>query len=193
MRAEEEARKAREAAAAEDERRIAEEKRRAVERERRVADQVEAADRARELKRRGRAERKRLAGRYGRQKWMTEAAFRHYVEAAKGFDGAKFSTGNPPLFETIPWPTLVEPWLVKEEHITWNAVEEFFREAHRQMQFPRFKELVDGTHKRFHPDRLRARNMAKSVEHEELADQLSRCANLVAQAVTPIWRQYKLK
>ena len=110
---------------------------------------------------------------------------------ADGFDAAKFTTENPVDFEAVPWPVLLSPATLRVEDIEWAAVEAFFEAARRHMRAQDFKVFVEKSHKRFHPDRWRARGVLKSVADEEVRGSLEVAATTVAQALTPIWRETK--
>jgi hypothetical protein len=50
--------------------------------------------------------------------------------------------------------------------VDWASVEKFFEAIKPRMRFHEFKILVQDSHRRFHPDRWRARNLLKSIEDE---------------------------
>lgn len=76
--------------------------------------------------------------------------------------------------------------------IEWNAVEQFFSAVEPLMSMPgEYKLLLEKTHRRFHPDKWRARGMMNSVLDEELRKKLEGAGNIVAQAVTPLWLKSK--
>ncbi|KAH9892610.1 hypothetical protein C8Q73DRAFT_65548 [Cubamyces lactineus] len=182
-RAEEERRAA--AAAAEEERKRQRAEAAAAEAERRAWAEKERL--ARELEARRRRERERWS--WG--PWTTARAIERYKTLSEEFDAAKFTPQNPVMFETIPWPVLQSPVTLRVEDIEWSAVEDFFAAARRHMRAQDYKVLVEKSHKRFHPDRWRARGVLKSIEDEELRGCLEVAANTVAQALTPIWREIR--
>ncbi|CDO72534.1 hypothetical protein BN946_scf184983.g17 [Trametes cinnabarina] len=140
-----------------------------------------AAAAAAEAERRARAEKERIALR----------AIERYKTLSEEFDSAKFTSENPVMFETIPWPVLHSPVSLRVEDIDWSSVEDFFAAARRHMRPQDYKVFVEKSHKRFHPDRWRARGVLKSIEDEELRGCLEVAANTVAQALTPIWREVR--
>ncbi|KAI9062862.1 hypothetical protein FKP32DRAFT_1686253 [Trametes sanguinea] len=189
-RAEEEARR----------RRKEEERRRAA-----AADAEKERQRQRaaaEEERRARAEKERLAAQREERRrrehaswawgpWTDVRAIERYKKLSEEFDAAKFTPENPVMFETIPWPVLHRPMSLRLEDIDWSSVEEFFAAARRRMRPQDYKVFVDQSHKRFHPDRWRARGVLKSVEDEALRGCLEVASNTVAQALTPIWREVR--
>ena len=104
-------------------------------------------------------------------------------------DGARFSEGNPASFDAIPWPVLQAPALLGVEDIDWSAVEAFFRSVRPYMRPQDYKAFVQESHRRFHPDRWRARGILRSVADEETRSCLEVASNTVAQALTPLWRE----
>ncbi|KAI0329404.1 hypothetical protein GY45DRAFT_1279844 [Cubamyces sp. BRFM 1775] len=182
-RAEEERRAA--AAAAEEQRKRQRAEAAAAEAERRARAEKERI--ARELEARRRRERERWS--WG--PWTTARAIERYKTLSEEFDAAKFTPQNPVMFETIPWPVLQSPVTLRVEDIDWSSVEDFFAAARRHMRAQDYKVLVEKSHKRFHPDRWRARGVLKSVEDEELRGCWEVAANTVAQALTPIWREIR--
>ncbi|KAI1789837.1 hypothetical protein LXA43DRAFT_850316, partial [Ganoderma leucocontextum] len=126
-----------------------------------------------------------------RRSWDALEAVKCYITAGAAFDETKFSLDNPILFEKVPWPTLLPPWRVREEDITWQAVEEFFAKAYARLSAKEYMDMVEKSHKRFHVDRWRARQLMKSVGNKEWEDRLETVVNVASQAVTPIWRASK--
>lgn len=189
-RAEEEAIRARKAAeerrAAETAAREAQERRHrqaaAAEAERREQAERERLRREREQRR----ERERARWSYG--PWTPARAIERYKALADAFDAAKFGPANPAEFELVPWPVLQAPATLRIEDIDWAAVEAFFGAAKRCMRPQDYKAFVEKSHKRFHPDRWRARGVLKSIEDEDFRGSLEVAANTVAQALTPLWR-----
>ncbi|KAL7281665.1 hypothetical protein ACG7TL_004982 [Trametes sanguinea] len=161
-----------------------------------------AAAAAAEKERRERAEKERVAAQREERRrrehaswawgpWTDVRAIERYKKLSEEFDAAKFTPENPVMFETIPWPVLHRPMSLRLEDIDWSSVEEFFAAARRRMRPQDYKVFVDQSHKRFHPDRWRARGVLKSVEDEELRGCLEVASNTVAQALTPIWREVR--
>lgn len=184
LRKEEERLRAAEATAqAEQQRRRAEAA--AVEAERRANAETQRIQQEREERRR--KERERWS--YG--PWTNTRAIERYKMLSEEFDTAKFTPENPVDFELVPWPVLESPLRLTPEDIDWTAVEDFFKAARRYMRSQDYKLFVEKSHKRFHPDRWRARGVLKSVADEHLRGLLEVAANTVAQALTPIWREMK--
>ncbi|KIP03996.1 hypothetical protein PHLGIDRAFT_38510, partial [Phlebiopsis gigantea 11061_1 CR5-6] len=73
------------------------------------------------------------------------------------FDSIKFSTAQPLIFASVPWPLLIPPHKVTLEDIEWGAVEAFFAAARLVVAAEEYKEFVEKAHRRFHPDKWRAR------------------------------------
>ena len=189
-RAEEEASRARkqaEAARARAAEREEQERRRTAEAEARRRAEAERARIERERQQRRQRERERWS--YG--PWTTTRAIERYRTLSETFDAAKFTAEDPVDFERIPWPVLLSPMTLHVEDIDWSAVEAFFDAARRHMRAQDFKTFVEKSHKRFHPDRWRARGVLKSVADEAVRGSLEVAANTVAQAITPIWRETK--
>lgn len=141
----------------------------------------------REREQRRRKERERWS--YG--PWTTTRAIERYKMLCEEFDAAKFSVDNPVDFEMVPWPVLHNPLTLRLENIEWSAVEAFFEAAKKHMRGQDYKAFVEKSHKRFHPDRWRARGVLKSITDDELRGCLEVAANTVAQALTPIWRELR--
>ncbi|KAH9949571.1 hypothetical protein B0H21DRAFT_727465 [Amylocystis lapponica] len=196
-----------EAQAAEDARRAQaeeEQRREAEARRRKAADEWrrrEAADaRARQEQQRrdaharaeqeqARRQQQRVRWAYG--PWTPSRALERYKLLCEAFDTAKFTAADPVSFEVVPWPVLHSPAALKVEDIDWGAVEAFFRAVKVLMRSQDYKAFVEKSHKRFHPDRWRARGVLKSIEDDQLRDCLDVAANTVAQALTPLWREVK--
>ncbi|RDX55157.1 hypothetical protein OH76DRAFT_1397538 [Lentinus brumalis] len=123
--------------------------------------------------------------------WTIGRAMERYKMLSEEFDATKFTADNPLDFERVPWPVLHAPVTLRLEDIEWSAVEAFFEAAKKHMRAQDYKTFVEKSHKRFHPDRWRARGILKSVADEDLRNCLEVAANTVAQALTPIWRAMK--
>ncbi|PIL36210.1 transporter [Ganoderma sinense ZZ0214-1] len=148
---------------------------------------AERARLAREREERRRRERERWS--YG--PWTAIRAIERYKALSEAFDTAKFTADNPVDFEMVPWPVLHAPAALTVEDIDWASVEAFFEAARRHLRTQDYRMFVEKAHKRFHPDRWRARGVLKSLEDEELRGGLEVAANTVSQAVTPIWREMR--
>lgn len=182
-RAEERARKEREAQEAAERKRQAEELR-----ARQEAQQREEAKRRAKEQERRQKQKEHERWLYG--PWTPQRALERYKTQAEVFDTAKFTDENPVTFLDIPWPVLSRPTSYRAQDIDWTAVEQFFMTVRSHMRSQDYKTLVEKSHRRFHPDRWRARRVLQSVEEEEKS-MLEVAANTVAQAITPIWREIK--
>ena len=172
-------------AAAQAERQRRREEAAAAESERRA--QADKARLQREREQRRRKDRERWS--YGI--WTATRAIERYKVLSEEFDAAKFTADNPVDFELVPWPVLESPVSLRLEDIDWTAVEDFFKAAKKYMRTQDYKVFVEKSHKRFHPDRWRARGILKSVEDDETRGCLEVAANTVAQALTPLWREMR--
>ncbi|TFK54206.1 hypothetical protein OE88DRAFT_1625140 [Heliocybe sulcata] len=147
-----------------------------VEHERRQALAREAESRQerqeRERKRRHQWER------WSRGPWTSQRALERYRILAEAFDNAKFSRDGEPLtFDAIPWPVLHSPVSFTVEDIDWSAVEKFFTEVRHLMRTQDYKEFVEKSHRRFHPDRWRGRRLFDAVVRETERGELEVAAN----------------
>lgn len=131
------------------------------------------------------------AERWSTGPWTSLRALEHYKSLAEAFDAAQFTVESPISFTTIPWPVLHRPTKLRVEDIDWQAVEQFFSTIKTHMRRQDYKEFVEKSHRRFHPDRWKARRVLQSIEDQELRACLEVAANTVAQAITPIWRETK--
>ncbi|KAJ7080599.1 hypothetical protein B0H15DRAFT_856518 [Mycena belliarum] len=109
------------------------------------------------------------------------------------FDRIKFSEAQPLTFRAIPWPVLTDPLDMDVEQIDWHTVEAFFARAKSQMaaNIAEYNSLVERVHRMFHPDKWKARGVLLTVMDEELRASLETAGNIVAQAMTPLWRKSK--
>ena len=165
--------------------------READERAKRLAQQ-EAERHAREEEVRQRENRqRRQRQRWGSGPWTTHRALERYRMLSDEFDAAKFTSGQSITFLDIPWPVLHPPSRLTVEDVDWSAVETFFATVKSHMRLQDYKEFVEKSHRRFHPDRWRARKVWAAVTDEVERGYLEVAANTVAQALTPIWRAAK--
>ncbi|CAL1707578.1 unnamed protein product [Somion occarium] len=183
-RAAERARKEREAQEAAERRRRAEELRARLEQER--IEQERRWAREQERRRRQKEQERWLYG-----PWTSQRALERYRMLSDVFDVAKFSPEKPIGFLDIPWPVLARPTTYGPQDIDWTAVEHFFKTVRTHMRSQDYKLFVEKSHKRFHPDRWKARRVLQSVEDEEERSLMEVAANTVAQAITPLWREVK--
>ena len=121
--------------------------------------------------------------------WNSQRALEHYTALADMFDEMHFTPDTPMTFRMVPWPVLYRPAHYYVEHIGWESVEDFFKAIKLQMRPAEYKAFVAKSHRRFHPDRWRARRVLASVVDEETKSMLEVAANTVAQALTPIWAE----
>ncbi|KIP05210.1 hypothetical protein PHLGIDRAFT_57800, partial [Phlebiopsis gigantea 11061_1 CR5-6] len=73
------------------------------------------------------------------------------------FEDIKFCDTQPLTFGSVPWPLLALPHKATLDDIDWSAVEAFFAAVKLQVTTSEYKALVEQAHRRFHPDRWRAR------------------------------------
>ena len=120
--------------------------------------------------------------------WTFRGALDRYLETAASFDATKFSArATPVTFATIPWPVLHSSFSVQD--IEWDAVERFFGNVQRLLGNAEFKDLVEKSQRRFHPDRWRSRGLLLSVKDDMERDLLEVAGSTVAQAITPLWKK----
>lgn len=189
---EREAQEAREAAERkQEEERLLAERKREEERlraEREEKEREEARRLAREQRRR---QKQQQHERWLYGPWTLHRALERYKIQSDVFDLGNFSDENPITFLDVPWPVLSRPSSYHAEDIEWSTVEKFFSAAREHMRHQDFKTFVEKSHRRFHPDRWRARRVLQSIEDEEERALFEVAANTVAQAITPIWRDIK--
>lgn len=167
------------------------ERREAAEREKRRAQQeAERLAREEELRQREIRQR-RQRQRWESGPWTTHRALERYRMLSEEFDAAKFTSGQLVTFHDIPWPVLHAPSRMTVEDVDWSAVEAFFAMVKPHMRLQDYMEFVEKSHRRFHPDRWRARKIWAAVTDEVERGYLEVAANTVAQAITPIWRAIK--
>ena len=191
---------------AEEQERLAKAERRREEEEQRQRQQCEAAERetrraqqeAERLAREEETRQREIRQRRQRQRWesgpwTTHRALERYRMLSDEFDAAKFTSGQSITFHDIPWPVLHAPSRLTVEDVDWSAVETFFGTVKDHMRLQDYKEFIEKSHRRFHPDRWRARKIWVAVTDEVERGYLEVAANTVAQAITPIWRAVKEK
>ncbi|KAF9027793.1 hypothetical protein BDP27DRAFT_1247323 [Rhodocollybia butyracea] len=93
-------------------------------------------------------------------------ALERYKVLSDAFDTSKFSANDPLSFDLVPWPVLTSPATLSEEDIDWNNVEKFFNAIQPTMRPQEFKVFVEKSHRRFHPDRWRARGLLRTIANE---------------------------
>ncbi|KAF8218106.1 hypothetical protein K438DRAFT_18343 [Mycena galopus ATCC 62051] len=127
---------------------------------------------------------------FGAGAWTPLRALERLKLQVAEFEKIKFSEGQPLTFRVIPWPVLTDPLDSDIEQIEWNAVEAFFTRAKIQLATnAEYNGLVEKVHRLFHPDKWKSRNLLVTVLDEELRKSLETAGNVVAQAMTPIWRK----
>ncbi|KAF7315748.1 RING-type domain-containing protein [Mycena indigotica] len=168
-------------------RRVEQERRTRLEKERQKAQEEEQKRAAQQREK----ERKQRHARFSQGKWLPQRALEHYIVSSDTFDNAKFSDEDPIDFDSIPWPVLHPPFTFSVEDIGWAAVEAFFSEARKHMRPQDFVNLVQKSHRRFHPDRWRSRNLLKTVTSEAERECLEVATNTVAQVLSPLWTELR--
>ncbi len=153
-------------------------------------------------------ERKKRQQRWSFGPWTTQRALERYRILSEAFDNTRFTSDLPLAVEDVPWPTLQSPKGFSIEDVNWDSVERFFETIRPHLMLQDYKALVEKSHRRFHPDRWRSRNLLKTIEDEtirgcmEVGEYLfpffvlkmvvklvcETAANTVAQALTPLWR-----
>ncbi|KAF9268875.1 hypothetical protein L218DRAFT_984200 [Marasmius fiardii PR-910] len=104
--------------------------------------------------------------------WTNQRALERYKSLSESFDSTKFSEEEPLIWEAVPWPVLNAPRNLTVECISWDAVERFFTTAQRSMREHDFKAFVEKSHRRFHPDRWKARGILRTVVNDIDRDNL---------------------
>jgi hypothetical protein len=198
-RKEEEVRKAREQAEALRQARVEEERRKREQEEAARIAREEAVRVSRELRKRKKAREqaaKRERDRCNQRDatnwspymfWSTEVALQRFKMLSDEFDTIRFCDQQPLTFESVPWPVLISPFRLHITHIDWQAVEEFFTAVETILPPAQYKELVQKSQRRFHPDRWKSRGLGATMEDEELREQLEAAGNIVSQQVTELW------
>ncbi|KAG2131994.1 uncharacterized protein EDB93DRAFT_1177323 [Suillus bovinus] len=189
--------------AEEQERQAKTEQRRRAEAERQRQQREEAERQARQARaeaerRDAEEERRRQEQRRSKQRqrwdcgtWTSQRALERYKVLSEEFDSAKFTPDQPIAFLDIPWPVLHHPSRLTVEDVDWSAVERFFATVKTSMRPQDYKDFVERSHRRFHPDRWRARKLWSAIRDDVERSCLEVAANTVAQAITPIWREMK--
>jgi hypothetical protein len=161
----------------------AERARREAEREQQERARQAAVAEAEAAKRRAETQRARWA--IG--PWTSQRALERYRTLCESFDEAAKPVAL--AFEDVPWPTLGRPYTFGPEDIDWAAVEAFFQTVRGSMRAQDYRIFVQNSHRRFHPDRWRARGLLTAVKDENARGMIEVTANTVAQALTPLWRE----
>jgi hypothetical protein len=119
--------------------------------------------------------------------WSNHRALERFKAVSLEFESISFSDTQPFTFESVPWPVLHWPHSLKVDDVEWSAVEEFFQAAQSFLPLDEYKDLVEKSHRRFHPDKWRSRRLLQTVYDDTLRTQIERAGNVVSQALTPIW------
>lgn len=160
---------------------------RAARRQREEKREKEREERERQIRMREQSRRMFVPSR-PRAIWSFKNALDRYVETAARFDATKFTAGKTPVtFAAIPWPMLHSSFSVHD--IDWDTVEMFFNNVQKLLSTAEFKDLVEKSQRRFHPDRWRSRGLLLSVKEETERDLLEVAGSTVAQAITPLWKK----
>ena len=114
-----------------------------------------------------------------------------FEDVGTEFDAVKFDETQPLTFESIPWPLLSLPQKGVLEDIDWAAIDRFFAAMKDSIAEDKYKVLLEQAHRRFHPDRWLSRGLLNTVLDEGLRRRLEVAGGVVAQAITPLWRQSK--
>ncbi|KAF9460687.1 hypothetical protein BDZ94DRAFT_1197302 [Collybia nuda] len=156
---------------------------------REAAKREEALRREKEEAAQRERERRQRQQRWNYGPWTEKRALERYRALSESFDGTKFSATEPLTSECVPWPVLQSPSTFSVEDVSWATVEKFFEVVRGHMRSQDFKNFVEKSHRRFHPDRWRSRSLLKSVVDETERGCMEVAANTVAQALTPLWRE----
>jgi hypothetical protein len=98
--------------------------------------------------------------------WTEKRALERYRALSETFDTTKFSASEPLTAESVPWPVLQSPATFSVEDVNWATVEKFFEVVKGHMRPQDYKNFVEKSHRRFHPDRWRSRSLLKGVIDE---------------------------
>jgi hypothetical protein len=123
--------------------------------------------------------------------WAPSLALKRFQAVCDEFDTIIFSEQQPLVFENVPWPVLHRPDSLNVGTIDWSAVEAFFRQFRVQLPLLAYNDLVEKTHRRFHPDRWSSRGVLATVFDGDAREKIREAGNVVSQAITPIWRESK--
>lgn len=155
----------RQACLAQREERRREEVKKKAEMETKIQKEREEAER-----RKREQERRQRRQRWSFGPWTTQRALECYRVLSESFDATKFTSELPLSVEDVPWPSLQSPRYFSVEDVSWDSVERFFEAIRPHLRHQDFKTLVEQSHRRFHPDRWRSRNLLKAVQDETIRD-----------------------
>ncbi|KAF9452400.1 hypothetical protein P691DRAFT_795093 [Macrolepiota fuliginosa MF-IS2] len=128
-------------------------------------EQEKSLKRERELREQEKRQRQQ---RWAYGPWTTQRALERYRVLSEAFDNTKFTPDCPLTVEDVPWPSLQSPVNFAVEDVNWDSVERFFEAVRTHLRLQDYKALVEKSHRRFHPDRWRSRNLLKTVEDEAI-------------------------
>jgi hypothetical protein len=134
--------------------------------EQEAREKVEKRRQDREAANRRDRERRQRQQRWASGYWTTQRALERYKDVCEHFDETKFSLSEPLHFDDVPWPVLHQPTRFTVEDVDWASVEKFFDAVKPRMRSQDFKAFVQNSHRRFHPDRWRSRNLLLSIVDE---------------------------
>lgn len=96
--------------------------------------------------------------------WTESRAFARYLEECTFFDATQFSAVHHPLTaDDVPWPTLSQPDMIPLSTIEWSSVELFFQQLGEAVTQQEYYQLLESSHRRFHPDRWSSRGLFDAV------------------------------
>ncbi|KAJ7796015.1 hypothetical protein B0H14DRAFT_3552602 [Mycena olivaceomarginata] len=107
--------------------------------------------------------------------WTPAHALERLEFLIEEFNTIKFSEAQPLTYHVIPWPVLADP----------------YNDGQFGVNVAGYNTLVEKVHRLFHPDKWKSRRLLVTVMDEELRKSLEEAGNVVAQAMTPIWRKSK--
>ncbi|KAG6861178.1 hypothetical protein C0995_002985 [Termitomyces sp. Mi166 len=130
--------------------------------------------------------------------WDNRVALERFNLLITEFETLRFSESQPVMLANVPWPVLCpffydanQSLTFRAEDITWEAVEKFFAYVRRTYSVGQYNKLVERVHRLFHPDKWGSRRLLDTVQDTDLRKSLQSAGNIVAQAMTPIWRRSK--
>ncbi|TFK25738.1 hypothetical protein FA15DRAFT_755645 [Coprinopsis marcescibilis] len=172
-----------------------EEDRLKMERERQRLQHLEEEQRKRQevLQQKEKMTRDREArrARWDSGKWTHRRAIERFMENSDYFEMTRFSADIPLYTEDVPWPTLLHPSAFSLEDVDWASVEEFFDVLKTHLRTQEYISVVEKSHRRFHPDRWRSRNLFKAVLDSAERNCMEVSSTTVSQALTPIWQKVR--
>ncbi|KAL0581280.1 hypothetical protein V5O48_000763 [Marasmius crinis-equi] len=147
-------------------------------------------------------ERKRCCERdmqkWGTGEWTSPRALERFKIVLAEFESITYTEDQPLTMGSVPWPILTDPFDVDTEdpgkaleELEWGMVEVFFRDIAKYVDLTEYKTLLERTNLAFHPDRWKARRLLDTVVEEDVRGWLEAKGNMVAQAVTPLWKESK--